>query len=59
MGDVQPHISRNPRNRMPSIPRRKRDHEELDRYLKYAGEPVDRITILGATMAGSRSEATG
>lgn len=29
------------------IPRRQRDQEQLDRYLRYAGEPVDRITYLG------------
>ena len=29
------------------IPRRERDQEQLDRYLRYAGEPVDRITYLG------------
>jgi Family of unknown function (DUF6491) len=30
-----------------SIPRQERDHEELDRYLKYSGDPVDRITYFG------------
>jgi len=29
------------------IPRRERDQEQLDRYLRYAGEPVDHITYLG------------
>ena len=29
------------------IPRRERDQEQLDRYLRYAKAPVDRITILG------------
>jgi hypothetical protein len=29
------------------IPRRERDEEQLDRYLRYAKAPVDRITILG------------
>lgn len=29
------------------IPRRQRDQEQLDRYLRYAGEPVDHITYLG------------
>ena len=29
------------------IPRRERDQEQLDRYMKYAGEPVDHITYLG------------
>jgi hypothetical protein len=29
------------------IPRRERDQETLDRYLRYAGPPVDRITYLG------------
>ena len=29
------------------IPRRERDQEQLDRYLRYAGPPVDRITYLG------------
>jgi hypothetical protein len=29
------------------IPRRQRDQEQLDRYLRYAGDPVDRITYLG------------
>jgi hypothetical protein len=29
------------------IPRRDRDVSELDRYLQYAGPPVDRITYLG------------
>jgi Family of unknown function (DUF6491) len=29
------------------IPRQERDHEQLERYLKYAGPPVDRITYLG------------
>jgi len=29
------------------IPRRERDQETLDRYLRYAGPPVDHITYLG------------
>jgi hypothetical protein len=29
------------------IPRQERDHEQLERYLKYAGTPVDQITYLG------------
>jgi hypothetical protein len=29
------------------IPRRDRDQETLDRYLRYAGPPVDHITYLG------------
>jgi hypothetical protein len=29
------------------IPRRQRDQEQLDRYLRYAGDPVDHITYLG------------
>jgi hypothetical protein len=29
------------------IPRRVRDQETLDRYLRYAGPPVDQITYLG------------
>jgi Family of unknown function (DUF6491) len=29
------------------IPRRERDQEQLDRYLRYAGPPVDHITYLG------------
>ena len=29
------------------IPRRERDQEQLDRYMRYAGEPVDHITYLG------------
>jgi hypothetical protein len=29
------------------IPRRERDQEQLDRYLRYAKAPVDHITILG------------
>src|ERR1700716_1825231 len=29
------------------IPRRERDQETLDRYLRYAGPPVDQITYLG------------
>jgi hypothetical protein len=29
------------------IPRSQRDQEQLDRYLRYAGEPVDHITYLG------------
>src|SRR5882672_6121157 len=29
------------------IPRRDRDQEALDRYLRYAGPPVDHITYLG------------
>jgi Family of unknown function (DUF6491) len=29
------------------IPRRQRDQEQLDRYLRYAGDPVDHITFLG------------
>jgi hypothetical protein len=29
------------------IPRRESDQEQLDRYLRYAGEPVDHITYLG------------
>lgn len=29
------------------IPRRDRDREALEQYLKYAGPPVDRITYLG------------
>jgi hypothetical protein len=28
------------------IPRQERDHEELERYLQYAGPPVERITYL-------------
>jgi Family of unknown function (DUF6491) len=29
------------------IPRRERDQETLDRYLRYAGPPIDHITYLG------------
>jgi hypothetical protein len=29
------------------IPRQERDHEQLERYLQYAGPPLDRITYLG------------
>jgi hypothetical protein len=29
------------------IPRRERDQETLDRYLRYAGPPVDHVTYLG------------
>jgi hypothetical protein len=29
------------------IPRRERDQEQLERYMRYAGEPVDHITYLG------------
>lgn len=29
------------------IPRRDRDKEQLDRYLQYAGAPIDQITYLG------------
>jgi hypothetical protein len=29
------------------IPRRERDQEQLDRYLRYAKDPVDHITYLG------------
>ncbi|MFL6603394.1 MAG: DUF6491 family protein [Steroidobacteraceae bacterium] len=29
------------------IPRRERDQETLDRYLRYAGPPVDHISLLG------------
>ena len=29
------------------IPRRDRDQEQLDRYLRYAKAPVDHVTILG------------
>lgn len=29
------------------IPRRERDQQTLDRYLRYAGPPVDHITYLG------------
>jgi hypothetical protein len=29
------------------IPRRERDQEQLDRYLRYAGAPVDHVTYLG------------
>jgi hypothetical protein len=29
------------------IPRRDRDQEALDRYLRYAGPPIDHITYLG------------
>ena len=29
------------------VPRRERDQEQLDRYLRYAGPPVDHVTYLG------------
>ncbi|MGH8139333.1 MAG: DUF6491 family protein [Steroidobacteraceae bacterium] len=29
------------------IPRQERDHEQLERYVKYAGPPVDHFTYLG------------